>query len=72
MTLQAEWARIREQLRQKIAAAGQAVQIVHLTEGDPPGTQPFMYTIGNHQVGLPELLIVDTDQIGRASCRERL
>lgn len=72
MTLQAEWARIREQLRQKIAAAGQAVQIVHLTEGDPPGTQPFMYTIGNHQVGLPELLIVDTDLAAFAEVLNRL
>jgi hypothetical protein len=67
-----EWELVREQLRHKIAAAGQAVQIVHLTEHDPPGTQPFMYTIGNYAFGLPELLIVDTDLAMFADVLNRL
>jgi uncharacterized protein DUF4262 len=59
--IEREWAQIRAQLREKIAKAGQAIQIVHLTEQDRPWARPFMYTIGNHEHGLPELLIVDTD-----------
>jgi hypothetical protein len=55
-----------------VADSGQAVQIVHLTELGPPGSQPFMYTIGNHARGLPELLIVDTDLAGFADVLNRL
>ena len=59
-SIEQEWQAIRAQLREKIARSGQAVQIVSITERDRPGAQPFMYTIGNHEHGLPELLIVDT------------
>ena len=54
-----EWEKIREEIREKIAAAGQAVQLVYRHKDDPPDSQPWMYTIGNHAVGLPELLVVD-------------
>lgn len=67
-----EWQAIRGQLRQIIAKSGQAVQIVHLTERDPPESQPFMYTIGNHEHGLPELLIVGTDSEAIADILNRL
>jgi hypothetical protein len=50
------WARLQRQIADNIAKHGQQVQVVHLTEDDPPGTQPFMYTIGNYRNGLPELL----------------
>jgi hypothetical protein len=70
--IELEWERIRAQLRQKITAAGQAVQIVYRTEHDPPDTQPFMYTIGNCGIKLPELLIVDTDLAVFADVLNRL
>jgi uncharacterized protein DUF4262 len=70
--IEREWEQIRAQLREKIAKAGQAVQIVHLTERDRPGARPFMYTIGNHEHGLPELLIVDTDLDAFAGVLNRL
>ena len=66
------WERAREDLRLKIAAAGQAVQVVHLSQGDPPDSQPWMYTVGNHAVGLPELLIVDADHEFLAGLLNRL
>ena len=37
---------------------GQHLISVHSLVGDPLGFQPFIYTIGNHGVGLPELLLV--------------
>jgi uncharacterized protein DUF4262 len=72
MDIEREWAQIRAQLREKIAKAGQAVQIVHLTERGRPGSRPFMYTIGNYAHGLPELLIVDTDVDAFAGVLNRL
>jgi len=54
-----EWEKLREEIRQKIAAAGQAVQLVYRDKDDPPDSQPWMYTIGNHAAGVPELLVVD-------------
>jgi hypothetical protein len=45
-----------------ITKNGQAVQVVYLTKDSKPGDQPFMYTIDNYHLGLPELLIVDTDK----------
>jgi hypothetical protein len=57
-----EWRRIRQQLAVHIEKHGQCVQIVRLTKDDPPGAKPFMYTIGNFHLGLPELLIIDTDK----------
>ena len=70
--MEREWAQIRAQLRDKIAKSGQAVQIVYVTERDRPGARPFMYTIGNHAHGLPELLIVDTDLEAFAGVLNRL
>jgi hypothetical protein len=59
----AQWQRIRDDIHRKIARHGQCVQVVYLTKDDPPGVhQPFMYTLGNHERGLPELLIVGTTE----------
>jgi len=55
------WDKLRLDIAAKIKESGQAVQVVYLTEHDPPGSQPFMYTIGNYRHGLPELLVVGTD-----------
>lgn len=70
--IEREWQAIRARIRASIAKAGQAVQVVYLTERDRPGAQPFMYTIGNHAHGLPELLIVDTDLDAFARVLNRL
>lgn len=59
--IEREWEQIGAKLRGIIAKNGQAVEVVYVTDQDPPDSRPFMYTIGNHAVGLPELLIVDTD-----------
>lgn len=56
------WHQIRQKIAQIIEKSGQFIQIVHLSEGDLPDAQPFMYTIGNFQLGLSELLIVGTDE----------
>jgi hypothetical protein len=56
------WAQTRQQIMDNITKNGQAVQVVYLTKDSKPGDQPFMYTIGNYHLGLPELLIVDTDK----------
>jgi hypothetical protein len=48
----------RATIRDNIAAYGQHVMRVLLTADDPPDAPEFMYTIGNHEHGLPELLIV--------------
>jgi hypothetical protein len=70
--IEQEWAKLRVQFEDLIARAGQAVQVVYLTKFDPPGSLPFMYTIGNHAHGLPELLIVGTDQDVIAGILNRL
>jgi hypothetical protein len=70
--LSALWGSLREQIHDAIAKHGQSVQVVYLTAADPPGSQPFMYTVGNHQVGLPELLVVDTDSSVIAGVLNRL
>jgi hypothetical protein len=57
-----EWVRIRAQIEEAIRTARQSVQLVYLTEHDSPESLPFMYTIGNHGVGLPELLLIGWDQ----------
>ena len=62
MSVQQQWRELREAIRAHIAKHGRCIQAVGDTEGDPPGTQPFMYTIGNHGLGLPELLIVGTSK----------
>lgn len=59
MTVEAEWQQYREIIRANIAKHGRSIQSVGETEGDVLGLQPFAYTIGNHDLGLPELLIVD-------------
>jgi hypothetical protein len=56
------WVKIRRQIREAIMTSHQSVQIVYPTKYDPPGTLPFMYTIGNYAHGLPELLLIGTDQ----------
>jgi hypothetical protein len=67
-----EWAEIRTQLQRAIAKSDQAVQVVYRTKYDPPGTRPFMYTIGNCARGLPELLLLGRDQDAFAGLLNRL
>jgi Domain of unknown function (DUF4262) len=67
-----EWDEIRDQIAAHIEQSGQAVQVVYLTADDPPGSQPFMYTVGNHERGLPELLIVGTSDPMFADVLNRL
>ena len=62
MTIEQEWLGFREAIRANIEKHGRCIQVVGGAESDPPGTQPFMYTIGNHTLGLPELLIVGTNK----------
>jgi len=66
------WDKLRLDIAAKIKESGQAVQVVYLTEHDPPGSQPFMYTIGNYRHGLPELLVVGTDSNAIAGVLNRL
>jgi hypothetical protein len=66
------WAQLRRQITEKIAESGQCVQVVYRTEHEPPDKQPFMYTIGNYHLGLPELLVVDTDKAIIAGVLNRL
>lgn len=47
-----------ETVRQHIDKYGQHLRMVMLTADDPPNAQPFIYTIGNHERGLPELLLI--------------
>ena len=70
--IKAIWSRLRQELVAKIEEHGQAVQIVYLTEQDPPGSQPFIYTIGNYHRGLPELLVIGTDKAMFADVLNRL
>jgi hypothetical protein len=57
MTIQQEWLAIRETIRANIEKHGRSIQAVGGGESDPPGMEAFMYTVGNHALGLPELLI---------------
>lgn len=66
------WQQLRQQIARSIAAEGQAIQAVYPTEHDPPGSEAFMYTIGNHAVRLPELLIVGFDDSVFAGVLNRL
>ncbi len=61
-----------KRIRELIDKHGQYVQAVSVAKIDPPDAQPFMYTIGNHEHGLPELLIVGTDQDAFGSIMNRL
>lgn len=58
--IETAWKMILQKLVDQIEKHGQSVQLVDLNEDDPPDAQAFMYTIGNHAHGLPELLIVGT------------
>jgi hypothetical protein len=64
------WAQLRRQITENITQDGQSVQVVGVSEA--PGSQPFMYTIGNYHLGLPELLLVDNDQTAFANILNRL
>jgi hypothetical protein len=56
--------RFHDRIRAIIEAHGQMLMRVHPDATDPPGTLPFVYTIGNHQHRLPELLVVGFDGTG--------
>ena len=71
-SIELEWSQIRRRLAKQIEQHGQCIQVVHLTKADPPGTLPFMYTIGNYHLGLPELLVVGTDKEFVAGILNRL
>jgi hypothetical protein len=58
MTNEREWQELRAMIGAHIAKHGRCIQAVGETESDAPNMQPFIYTIGNHGLGLPELLIV--------------
>jgi hypothetical protein len=60
MTIEQEWLQFREAIRTNIAKHGRCIQAVGETESDALGLEPFSYTVGNHGLGLPELLIVGT------------
>src|SRR6266852_1690057 len=49
---------MREKVRHHIDTHGQHLRRVLLKEGDPDDALPFVYTIGNHERGLPELLLI--------------
>lgn len=49
---------MRDMVSRNIATHGQHLVQVLLTEEDPDDALPFIYTIGNHERGLPELLVV--------------
>lgn len=49
---------MRQQIRRNIDEHGQHLMRVLLTEDDPEGALPFVYTIGNYERGLPELLLI--------------
>jgi hypothetical protein len=72
MTTEQEWSEYRETIRANIAKHGRSIQVVGGAEQDAPGTQPFMYTVGNYARGLPELLIVGTDKAGFGGVLNRL
>ncbi len=49
---------LRDEIREMIDKHGQMIQFVHRSSGDPPDFQPFVYTIGNLRLGMPELLYI--------------
>lgn len=72
MTIEQEWREFRETIRANIVKHGRSIQAVGGTEQDAPGTQPFMYTVGNHGRGFPELLIVGIDKAAFGGVLNRL
>jgi hypothetical protein len=54
-------------IRDHIDRYGQHIFDIGLSKRDPPGFRPFSYTIGNHQWGMPELLVIGSqDWLGKA------
>jgi hypothetical protein len=49
---------MRDMISDHVARHGQHIVQVLLTVDDPDDALPFVYTIGNHERGLPELLII--------------
>ncbi|MGH6939392.1 DUF4262 domain-containing protein [Hypericibacter sp.] len=49
---------MRDKIRQHIDLHGQHLMNIMLTADDPPDARAFIYTIGNHERGLPELLLI--------------
>jgi hypothetical protein len=49
---------MRDTIRQHIDQHGQHLMNITLTADDPPDARAFVYTIGNHERGLPELLLI--------------
>ena len=55
---------VREHIAANIKNHGQQRVCVHATAGDTGDFIPFVYTIGNHERGLPELLLIgDNDAV---------
>ena len=54
--------RIRDMIRRHIDGYGQHVWQIFISEGDTPDSLPFVYTIGNHEWGLPELLLIGSNE----------
>jgi len=49
---------IRATIAANISRYGQHLASVHADEDSPSDFEPFIYTIGNHELGMPELLFV--------------
>jgi hypothetical protein len=55
---------VSAQIGGNISRSGQHVVSVWATDDSPPEFQEFVYTIGNHQAGLPELVLIgDCDDL---------
>ena len=54
------WSRaeVDDRIRADIQAYSQHVICVGITKDDPDDALPFTYTIGNHERGLPEILLI--------------
>jgi len=63
---------VREQIRRNIDRHGQHLMRILLTEDDPQDALPFVYTIGNHERGLPELLLIGFAEPGFLDILNRL
>ena len=72
MTTEEDWLQYREVIRAHIEKHGRSIQQVGDSEGDDQQEPPFMYTVGNHAAGMPELLIVGTNKSGFATVLNRL
>jgi hypothetical protein len=56
---------IRKKISADIGAFGQHLVGVERSADDPNDFVPFVYTIGNHEAGLPELLLIgDAGDLG--------